>query len=533
MYYSRESERLLKNKTVKIFGPPGTGKTTLLLNRLDKLFSRGILPSQIAYLSFTNKAVDEARDRARKRFTDLSDEDIRNFRTIHSFCRQAFKKKPVIDPEVDMVEFAQALNLPKLGFEKHNGMTVWNDWSLRIYDKARNRMIEPFQQYKEEKVKRAVWPKFKLIIESYEEYKKDHRVDFTDMLIEYLEKGERVPLKVLIVDEAQDLTPLQWRLVEKLAVDSEKVYLAGDDDQAIYEWNGADVGFYVEFPGRNKILSKSHRLPLKIHDFSQYIALHIKNRIQKDFKPQKTTGAIFTYNRLVDIPFRKPGTWLILTRTNEIKNEVKHHAKEMGLYFQDTKGSKSFDINKYKAIKLWTKLMNGESIIKEDIGILYTYINDIAYGWRSIESKKWLSIPHDQSLTYEFLNTSCGLEAEKDHWTVAFDRNFADRDKLYFENILEDGRDILNESNIIIDTIHSIKGGEADHVVLYEKSCWPADLKSKVGLERSSEYRVWYVGATRAKQELHLLRSNHEYTFPLCKMFSELKNIRYENDNKK
>jgi len=239
------------------------------------------------------------------------------------FVGKLLKRRPVIDPEVDMVEFAQALNLPKLGFEKHNGMTVWNDWSLRIYDKARNRMIEPFQQYKEEKVKRAVWPKFKLIIESYEEYKKDHRVDFTDMLIEYLEKGERVPLKVLIVDEAQDLTPLQWRLVEKLAVDSEKVYLAGDDDQAIYEWNGADVGFYVEFPGRNKILSKSHRLPLKIHDFSQYIALHIKNRIQKDFKPQKTTGAIFTYNRLVDIPFRKPGTWLILTRTNEIKNEVK------------------------------------------------------------------------------------------------------------------------------------------------------------------------------------------------------------------
>jgi superfamily I DNA/RNA helicase len=174
--------------------------------------------------------------------------------------------------------------------------------------------------------------------------------------------------------------------------------------------------------------------------------------------------------------------------------------------------------------------MNGESIIKEDIGILYTYINDIAYGWRSMESKKWLAIPHDQSLTYDFLHESAGLEVPKDHWTVTFDRNFPDKDKLYFENILENGKDILNESNIIIDTIHSIKGGEADHVVLYEKSCWPADLKSKIGLERSSEFRVWYVGATRAKQELHLLRSNHEYTFPLCRMLSELNNVRYEND---
>jgi hypothetical protein len=282
----------------------------------------------------------------------------------------------VIDPEVDMVEFAQALNLPKLGYEKHNGVSVWNDWSLRIYDKARNRMIDPMQQYQEEKVKRVVWPKFKLIIESYEEYKKDHRVDFTDMLIEYLEKGGDVFLKVLIVDEAQDLTPLQWRLVEKLAIHSDKVYLAGDDDQAIYEWNGADVEFYTRFPGRNKVLSKSYRLPLMIHDYSQYLASHIKNRVPKDFKPQKMTGAIHTYNRLVDIPFRKLGTWLILTRTNEIKNEMKSHAKEMGLYFQDTKGSKSFDINKYKAIKLWSKLMNGRVLLKK-ISASYTRISMI------------------------------------------------------------------------------------------------------------------------------------------------------------
>ena len=100
---------MLKQKTVKIYGPPGTGKTTTLLNKLDRLFARGIKPYQIAYLSFTNKAVNEAKQRAANKFTDISEEDLRNFRTIHSFCRQNFKTKPVIDPEVDMVEFAQVL----------------------------------------------------------------------------------------------------------------------------------------------------------------------------------------------------------------------------------------------------------------------------------------------------------------------------------------------------------------------------------------------------------------------------------------
>ena len=75
----------MKKKTIKIFGPPGTGKTYTLLNRLDKWFNKGVQPREIAYLSFTNKAVNEARNRANKKFPGCDDEDLSNFRTIHSF----------------------------------------------------------------------------------------------------------------------------------------------------------------------------------------------------------------------------------------------------------------------------------------------------------------------------------------------------------------------------------------------------------------------------------------------------------------
>ena len=98
-----------------------------------------------------------------------------------------------------------------------------------------------------------MYAKFRLIIEAYEEFKVDHRVDFTDMIEEYLEKGKPPKLKTLIVDEAQDLTPLQWKLIYKLAKHSDKIFLAGDDDQAIYEWNGANVDYFNEFPGRDYI----------------------------------------------------------------------------------------------------------------------------------------------------------------------------------------------------------------------------------------------------------------------------------------
>ena len=53
------------------------------------------------------------------------------------------------------------------------------------------------------------------------------------------------PLKVLIVDEAQDCTPLQWSVIYKLAENTDRIYLAGDDDQAIYQWNGADPKYFT------------------------------------------------------------------------------------------------------------------------------------------------------------------------------------------------------------------------------------------------------------------------------------------------
>ena len=60
------------SETIKVWGPPGTGKTTYLLDKVQDELARGVLPEQIVYTSFTKAAALEARDRARKRFPDYS-----------------------------------------------------------------------------------------------------------------------------------------------------------------------------------------------------------------------------------------------------------------------------------------------------------------------------------------------------------------------------------------------------------------------------------------------------------------------------
>ena len=96
-------------------------------------------------------------------------------------------------------------------------------------------------------------------------------------------------------------------------------------------------------------------------------------------------------------------------------------------------------------------------------------------------------------------------------------RNFKPEQVTYFIRLLKRyGQKQLNaEPQIVIDTIHSVKGGEADNVLIYSKTNWPSAFKNKNVEEQSDEKRVYYTGVTRAKNTLHILSTDYKYNYPI------------------
>ena len=515
----------LFKKTIKIFGPPGTGKTYTLIERVLKTkLRKGIQPEKIAFISFTNKAVNTAVDRALSAFPQYTVENFTRFKTLHKYCRRYFKEE-IFDIKNCMIDFALQESILKRSDRRlEDDEFIYKDWSLGIYDKARNMMEDPIKVYKKESYKKDNIDVFQRKISTYEHYKQNSFIDFTDMIERAIDEIDFPELDVLILDEAQDFTPLQWSVLYKMAENSKRIYLAGDDDQGIYQWNGADAKYFTTyFPGRKVVLRKTRRFGKAIHHFTEIIRRGILNSEEKEYLPDETKqGSVKRYLNFREIDFNLQGTWYILGRVNRVVNELRMAAKEAGLYFGDNKGNKSFDRKQWQAIKAWTAISNGKVINKADAEVMYKYIRDIEKDAFRTENF-WIGEPDFKTYNFETLKEWCGLivpdEKKNKEWWWILRRNFTSRQKIYFIRLLKRyGQKQLNDDpTIIIDTIHSVKGGEADHVVLASKNDYASDFYRKNKEDQSGERKVYYTGASRAKNSLHILSTDYKYHYPIGK----------------
>ena len=468
----------------KIYGPPGTGKTEKLIRRAMAYIRIGTSINSIGYFAFTRKAAHEARDRMLLKNPQYKKKELKYFQTLHSlaFHTLGLREENVMQ-DYHYNDLGKILSIrvnAKKDADASPYLSCDNEY-FQIILKAKEKGISVWDEYCTGEHSSNVQPDLLKHIEvNYNQYKTNNNlIDFADMIKKFLSKPELCPsFNTVFIDEAQDLSPIQWQMYDMLKNNSENVYLAGDDDQAIYGWAGADVDRFIKEPAKEKVLSKSRRIPIAVQEISEVITERIQGlRATKNYLPRNEQGLCSKINSLENIDLHN-GKWLILTRTISRAKEICDLLKVKGLYHEN-KNRKSYDTKLYKAIINHSKWLNGEDITDAALQDIKEYMGE--------------------------------RELKKDlKWYECFDTASAD-EKIYIRLMLSNGEKLSEEARIKVSTIHAAKGGECENVVLVldnAKKIREATAHSII--KRDEEHRVWYVGCTRAKRNLYLMRAKIE-----------------------
>ena len=260
---------------LQIIACAGSGKTEVVAQRIAHLLTRGsdpLTPANIVAFTFTNKAAAELQDRVARRATEEAGHEINGMAemyvgTIHGFCQDllqtevpAFLKYEVLEEIRQRLYIARNSNIT--GFTKSTRLNgnrlrryTWGSTDLRLY-------IQSLSALREEDLDLAALEGCSMIdgLAAYrEKLNQDGYFDFSEMLVlavEQLSTNAELrsrlaeQIKYLVVDEYQDVNPIQERLIRLIHDLGAGLCVVGDDDQTIYQWRGSSVSNIITFQER-------------------------------------------------------------------------------------------------------------------------------------------------------------------------------------------------------------------------------------------------------------------------------------------
>ena len=534
-----------------IVGPPGTGKTTRLVELYYDLIKHYRMETIIT-ISHTNVAADEIRDRIRdqenaikygvwdkiKSHNKKFYED--HISTIHSYCKsnlfgaQVFDEECYIELDRQNKLFSRHYRGGKdlqtlskrhpfwkfLGFATDNALNFSEYWKkLSPYDR---------DEYKYN------LPQLISLNEYYQKFKKDYKlnkkssnvVDFIDMIDQFNKAPKDPNIKVLIVDEAQDSSVPQRKALDKMEKNAEVVYWAGDPDQSIYGFAGADPDYFSRISAEpHEELKQGYRCPRVINEYCKEVIAPIWQHYgytrtwepRKDKEGKIIEGEKYQLENLERCP-QLPRLMERLHNTEEtfiftyrggtecldriltfLKREGIRYASygtenkfvkdwEIGCHrnFPDFASGKPLDLKLIKDIcKKGNSLLLERGYQKFDFKdfkkgdyTLHELINKGIFKPQASQYRKYEQVKHKES-------GSSDLE------------NFKRTE--YINKIIKENIDLKKNLRVFYDNIHSIKGTEFDNVIFDESLIRPEP--------RFDRLRLRYVGCSRAKKTLWLLKT--------------------------
>ncbi|WP_096390380.1 UvrD-helicase domain-containing protein [Halopenitus persicus] len=566
----------------RLFGGPGSGKTTALLDRVDELLQDGSVDVRdVLVVSYTRAAAAEVRDRLAERL-DVSPRSLQgNVCTMHAKAYELLNlSRGDVVGEDDKSDFCEGYGIE---FEDEYGganrrtarsTTIGNkiiatsQWLQRTNRDVADWYDVPFQWDVEEvRLPPEIDPNAQEgnkytptwsadddridvpeTIRAWRAYKGDHElVGFADMLERVAQRSLVPNVDYLVIDEFQDITTLQYDVFEEWLPHVETALIAGDDDQVVYAWQGADPDLLLDTDvDEDVVLPNSYRLPSRILNVVNAEIRHIDKRQEKDLRPRKEGGVVEAIESPSMLELVRnvrytidddDGSVMCLFRARYQMFDFIDEFIDHGIPFKLLTDGRMWTDRLTDYVRAVEKYNDDEPVSGLEARRLADMLQESTFGTNErddfydylddreeaadADDITQLEIAPETIAEYAPFMPDRASASDMVRKVTSFQRNSVEA---YFDGDYQD----VAPNRIRIGTIHSAKGREADHVFvstdLTEKVVEqlaasvedPTDVEgveeftkstSPVPVLTDNERRVFYVGMSRARERLVVLEN--------------------------
>ena len=558
-------------KKIKLAGPPGTGKTRFLVDifyEYIQLYSA----IEIIITSHTKVAAKEVFKRILdddniQKYQDKTGVDIfrlvkeskktleETVTTIHKYCKSQIEKKKGKAVVFDIDDYNN-LKIQHPLFDAHVGskefynleMLITGHPFFRFHNTARDNGLDTVKYYWTLSFAERAEYKYNItelqeLEKNYNNFKSNKKInlraerllDFQDMVEHFTNsdeiKSEDLGIKLLIVDEAQDSSVLQRAAEKKMAKNAEFFYKAGDPDQSIFEFAGADPdSFHKEFANPDIELKQGFRCPRIVNEYCRRIIQPVWNHynyagggrvwaprreLDQDGKPTGpiVEGELYEMMNLEQDPHlaeltkrltQTSETFAFTYRGNEPKETIKYLVK-LGVPFHIVDKNNKFkfkyptaDIKsqrEFKKLISENKKITSAAVKKILKNTLPEYVGK-HYSEKSLDEIDKGNYDIEELIKRQFLNPV--VKKSDDFQTI--NKISTIEMKNFIRSVVE--YDPSGEKpRIFLENIHTIKGKEFDNCIV--------DLTIQREETDFTKRRIKYVACSRAKKTLWIIKSRN------------------------